>query len=256
MAGTDHRRDLETTGPAVILARPQLGENIGMTCRAMLNCGLTDLRLVAPREGWSREKATAAASGADRVLEGAGVFATLAEATADLRLVYATSTRPRGLVKLILEPGEAVKRIAASLAGGAPAGLLFGPEKAGLTNDDLALADGVVSVPLNPAFASLNLAQAVLLLGYEWRRLTKVMPAAQLELNAAPRAPKAELENFCNRLESALVASGFLYPPEKRPTMVQNLRSLFGRMDLTEPEVKTLHGIVTSLRDFDPTQDG
>ncbi len=231
----------------VILARPQLGENIGMVARAMLNCGLQELRLVSPRDGWPNEMATATASGAVAVLERARLYESLAEATADLRCVYATSTRPRDLAKRVVEPREAAMRARAAIAQGEGVGLLFGPEKSGLSNEDLALADAVVSVPLNPAFSSLNLAQAVLILGYEWFLSGREAVPGHLVRNGAPRASKAEMDNFCGRLEAALDKAGFLYPPEKRPNMVSNLRALFGRMDLTDPEVKTLHGIVSAL---------
>jgi len=240
--------------PAVILVDPQLGENIGMVARAMLNTGLSELRLVRPRDGWPNEKAAAAASGADAVLAGARLFDDTAAAIADLQLVYASSARPRGMVKRILEPREAAARLRAAAGEGARTGLLFGPERSGLTNDDMALADAVVSVPLNPGFASLNLAQAVLLLGYEWYRGESDPKPARLARNRGRAASKAELDNFMTRLEGALDRAGFLLPAEKRAGMVRNLRALFGRMDLTEPEVNTLHGIVSALgrRDRDP----
>jgi tRNA/rRNA methyltransferase len=233
--------------PAVILVDPQLGENIGMVARAMLNTGLDQLRLVRPRDGWPNEKAVAAASGADLVLAGAKLFDSTAEALADLQLVYAASARPRGMVKRIVEPREAAARVRAAAGEGTKTGLLFGPERSGLTNDDMALADAVVSVPLNPGFASLNLAQAVLLLGYEWYRGEARPLAERLERNRGRAASKAELDNFMTRLEGALDRAGFLLPEEKRAGMVRNLRALFGRMDLTEPEVNTLHGIVSAL---------
>jgi tRNA/rRNA methyltransferase len=250
MSGTDHRLTPEGSpepAPAVILVAPQLGENVGMVARAMLNTGLAELRLVAPRDGWPNEAAWSAASGADAVLDAAQIYATTAEATAELDLVYATSTRPRGLVKRILDPREAALRAKAAAGEGRRVGLLFGPERSGLTNDDLALADAVVSVPLNPGFSSLNLAQAVLILGYEWFRAEKPLPAERIQRNGARPATKAELDNFMTRLEGKLDEAGFLRPPEKRPGMINNLRALFGRMELTEPEVNTLHGIVSAL---------
>ena len=251
MSGTDRTKGApqpEQESPAVILVRPQLGENIGMVARAMLNTGLLDLRLVCPRDGWPSKTAEAAASGAVEVLERVRLFDTTGEAIADLQHVYATSTRPRDLVKTILEPREAARRLRSAIDAGEASGILFGPERSGLRNDDLALADAVVAVPLNPSFSSLNLAQAVLILGYEWHRLAEEPRPARLERNGARRATKAEFENFMKRLEGELDDSGFLWPVEKRPGMVNNLRSLFTRMELTEPEVNTLHGIVSALR--------
>ena len=164
-------------GPAIILVDPQLGENIGMVARAMLNCGLSELRLVRPRDGWPNPAAQSAASGADRVLDAARHFPTTLEAVADLHLVYAATARPRDMVKPVVVPQRAAAEIRAAADRGCAAGVLFGPERAGLVNDDVALADAVLEVPLSPAFASLNLAQAVLLLGYEWYQAEAKAPA-------------------------------------------------------------------------------
>ena len=251
MSGTDRTKgDFPTHdgAPVVILVDPQLGENIGMVARAMLNTGLSELRLVRPRDGWPNPKAEAAAAGADVVLEGVELFETTADAVADLQRVYAASARPRGMVKRVLDPRETAKRLRGAAAEGQRVGLLFGPERSGLKNEDLAMADAVVSVPLNPGFTSLNLAQAVLLLGYEWFRAERPPQPERLERNRGRLARKAELANFMARLESALDATGFLLPAEKRAGMVRNLHALFGRMDLTEPEVNTLHGIISALR--------
>jgi tRNA/rRNA methyltransferase len=261
MSGTDKTKSDKTRagqtetgvtgGPAVILVDPQLGENIGMVARAMLNCGLTDLRLVRPRDGWPNAKADSAASGAGEVLAAARVFQSTGEAIAGLQRLYATSARPRGLVKRLTAPREAAGEMREAASRGEAVGVLFGPERAGLINDDLALADAVLAIPLNPAFCSLNLAQAVLLVGYEWYLAAGEAGEAAsggLETGGARLADKAELINFFERLERALDETGFLFPPEKRPGMVRNLRSLFGRMALTEPEVNTLHGIVSALR--------
>ncbi len=200
MSGTDRtieRPQSDAAGPVVILARPQLGENIGMVARAMLNTGLTELRLVAPRDGWPSESAEAAAAGADIVLERAKVFDDLKAASADLELLYATSTRPREMTKVVLTPDEAVRRTRNAIEGeGLKVGFLFGPERSGLSNDDLSLADGVVAVPLNPGFASLNLAQAVLLLGYTWYNFDRTATPVELVSSAGRPATKAELENF------------------------------------------------------------
>ena len=169
MAGTDRSRaPAPDDGPVVILVDPQLGENIGTAARAMLNCGLGRLRLVRPRDGWPSDRAVAAASGADAVLDGATLFDTTAAAIADLEQVYATTARPREMIKPVMTPRRAAAEMRAAIGGGRPVGILFGPERTGLLNDDLALADTLISVPLNPAYSSLNLAQAVLLVAYEW----------------------------------------------------------------------------------------
>jgi len=168
MAGTNHRRSAVTGGPAIILVEPQLGENIGTAARAMLNCGLDDLRLVRPRDGWPSEKAVAAASGADTVLENARLYPSVAAAISDLVHVFAATARDRGMVRREVTPRRAATEMRAWLGTGEACGVLIGPERTGLLNDDLALADTVLTVPLNPAFSSLNLAQAVLIVGYEW----------------------------------------------------------------------------------------
>ncbi len=251
MAGTDRSQDSVPAspidGPVVILVEPQLGENIGMVARAMLNCGLTELRLVRPRDGWPSSMAVKAASGADRVLDGARLFDTTREAVADCRQVYASSARPRGMTKPVETPRHAAGEMQRAIAAGAPVGVLFGPERSGLNNDDVALADRILEVPLNPGFASLNLAQAVLLVGYEWFQKVHEAPPRRQESGGAPPATKRELLEFLERLEVRLDETGFLYPPEKRPGMVRNIRNLFQRADLTEVEVKTLHGIVSAL---------
>jgi len=249
LSGTDRTRDPQLTpGPAVILVKPQLGENIGMVARAMLNCGLTELRLVRPRDGWPSEKAEAAASGADAVIAGVTLYDTTEDAIADLQRVYATTARPRGMVKPVVTPAQAAAELRAEAAAGHRTGLLFGPERSGLVNDDIALADAVLTVPLNPAFSSLNLAQAVLLVGHAWFLAADETAPRKLETNEGRPASKAEVVNFFERLETALDETGFLWPPEKRPTMVRNLRNLFHRIAPTEGEVNTLHGIISALR--------
>ncbi len=247
MAGTDKTREAKLGGPAVILIRPQLGENIGAAARAMLNFGLTELRLVAPRDGWPNDKAVAAASRADAVLDGARLYQTTGEAVADLAYLYAATTRRRDMVKAVLTPHAAAREMRGHAARGAGAGILFGPEQAGLSNDEVALADKLLTVPLNPAFASLNLAQAVLLVGYEWFRAGAETPAEVLEPGATRPATRAELEGFFQHLEGELAASGFLHPPEKAPKMVRNLRNLFLRAGLMEREVRILRGVVASF---------
>jgi len=251
MAGTDKSKaaeaDLLEHGPAVILIEPQLGENIGMTARAMLNCGLLDLRLVRPRDGWPNPAVEAAASGALEVLTRARVFATVAEAVADLSLLLATTARPRELIKPIVTARQAALDLRAAAAEGRATGLIFGPERSGLTSDDIALADAIVQVPLNPAFSSLNLAQAVLVLGYEWFQLGAQVPARHVHMAGGQPAGKKELLHFFERLERTLDETGFMHPPEKRPTMVRNLRTLFTRAEPTDQEVRTLEGVLSAL---------
>ena len=261
MAGTDPTKIPEPAlagrpAPAVILVEPQLGENIGMAARAMLNCGLTDLRLVNPRDGWPSEDALAASSGAVQVIEDARVFDTTPDAVADLNLVFATTARTRDMTKRILTPRQAAGEIRAFAATGGPgsrrAGMLFGPEAKGLTNDDLALADAVVMAEMNPAFSSLNLAQAVFCVGYEWLMAAaedhESGPEIVLAMPKETRpANKAELKSLFEHLEGELDGSGFLRVTEKRPVMVRNIRNIFQRAGLTEQEVRTLRGVITSL---------
>jgi len=247
MAGTNHRRPAVTGGPAIILVEPQLGENIGTTARAMLNCGLDDLRLVRPRDGWPSDKAIAAASGADKVLEQARLYASVAVAISDLVHVYAATARDRGMVRREVTPRHAAAEMRAWLGSGEACGVLIGPERTGLVNDDVALADTVLTVPLNPAFSSLNLAQAVLIIGYEWFTSGAEAPAETLRREGSRPSTKAELFNFFDHLEEELEATGFLRNREGRPHMVRNLRSLFQRAQCTEQELRTLHGVVTSF---------
>jgi len=247
MAGTDRRRTRLTGGPAIILVEPQLGENIGTAVRAMLNCGLTDLRLVRPRDGWPSAKAQAAASGADVVLEAARLYDRVEDAIGELTRVYATTARDRYMVKRVVTPREAAAECRALAASGETCGILFGPERTGLLNEHIALADTVVSVPLNPAFSSLNLAQAVLIVGYEWFTAGDRTPAAQLVTGHSQPASKELLIRFFEHLEEELDRNGFMRDPEKRPSMVRNLRNLFQRAQCTEQELRTLHGVVTAF---------
>jgi tRNA/rRNA methyltransferase len=247
MAGTDRKRPLASGGPAVILVEPQLGENIGAAARAMLNCGLADLRLVRPRDGWPNPKAVANASGADAVLETARLYDNAAAAVADLERVYASTARHRGMIKRVMTPRRGAAEMRKAIARGEAVGILFGPERTGLLNDDIALADAVISVPLNPGFASLNLAQAVLLVGYEWFQAADATPPSELVTNETRPATKAELLNFFAHLEERLDDCGFLRNVEKRPSMVRNIRNLFQRAALTHQEIRTLHGIVAEL---------
>ncbi len=247
MAGTDHRRRIQKGGPAIILVNPQLGENIGTAARAMYNCGLTDMRLVKPRDAWPNERAKAAASGADPVLEKAQLYDTVEEAIADLRHVYATTARDRYMVKRILSPRKGAGEIRNYLGAGEACGILFGPERSGLLNEHIALADTVLNVPLNPAFSSLNLAQAVLLVGYEWFLSGDESPDEQWAVGHSKPATKERLIQFFGHLEEELDKSGFMRSAEKRPSMVRNLRNLFQRAACTDQELRTLHGMVTAF---------
>ncbi len=245
MAGTDHSREADLGGPAVILVEPQLGENIGAAARAMLNVGLTELRLVRPRDGWPSDAARAAASGADAVVDGAQVFDDLAAALGDVRRLYACTARPRDMAKPVLTAEAAAAEIRAFSPRGGACAWVFGPERAGLENDDVALADAVVTVPLNPAFASLNLAQAVLLVGHAWLRAGNSEDVS--EALDDPPATKAELIGLFEHLETELDASGFLKNRERRPVTVRKIRNLLQRANLREFEVRILRGVIAAL---------
>jgi tRNA/rRNA methyltransferase len=235
--------------PEIILVHPQIGENIGTAARAMLNCGLAGLRLVKPREAWPNEKAVTSSSGATIVLDGARLYGTSAEAVADLHRLYAATARPRDMVKPVLSPRAAAAEMRAAAARGERLGILFGAERSGLDNDDLTLADAIIEVPANPDFSSLNLAQAVLICAYEWRLsgLEEEDGAARRGRPGAVPATKDDMAGLFGHLEAELDLAGFLYPPEKRPAMVRNIRNLFARADLTEQEVRTLRGVIAAL---------
>lgn len=237
----------EAPRPVVILVAPQLADNIGASARAMLNCGLAELRLVRPRPSWPHPRAVAAASGADAVLDAAQVFATTAEAVADLHHVYATTARARELVKPVVTARMAAAEIRERAQAGERCGFLFGPERTGLENDDVSLADTLVTVPLNPEFSSLNLAQAVLVVAYEWRQAESTAAERRLPLGRGKPATREELIGFFTRLEGALDECGFLRNEEMRPVMVRNIRAMFQRAGLLEHEIRTLHGILTGL---------
>ncbi len=249
MTGKDGGADLAPIGnsPVVILVRPQLADNIGAVARAMGNGGLFHLRLVAPRDGWPQPNAWRNASGADRILDSLTLHDTLAEATADLHHVYATCPRPRHIVKPVLTARGAAAELRAVCARGLRAGLLFGPERAGLDNDDMAGADALVRYPLNPGFMSLNLAQAVMVMAYEWWTAADETPPRALMTNESPVADKGALDNFLIHLVAELDNCGFLRNAHKRPGMIRNIRHLFQRGELTEQELRTLHGMVTEL---------
>ncbi|MBS0517299.1 MAG: RNA methyltransferase [Proteobacteria bacterium] len=234
-------------GPVIIMVRPQLGENIGMAARAMLNCGLSALRLVAPRDGWPNERAQRAASGADIVLEQAEVFDTVAEAVADLEHVVATTARNRELSQRIVTARAAAAEMHGWIGQGLRVGVLFGPERTGLENDDMVHADTALSIPLNPQFSSLNVAQAVLLVSYEWATAADATPPERMAEHATRPATKEELQNLFDHLERALDQSGFLRHKDMRPSMVLNLRALLQRAGMTEQEARTFHGVIKFL---------
>lgn len=241
--------DRPESAPVIILVEPQLGENVGTTARAMANFGLTELRLVNPREGWPNDKARAASSGADHVIDRVEVFATLEEAIADLSFLYATTARVRELAKDVAGPRAAARRLR-SLSPTTRTGVLFGRERSGLTNDHVALADEILTLPVDPQFSSLNIAQSVLIIAYEWRLSGLEGEEAGLPF-AGPGeeelASKDDLLRFFAHFEEALDRAGFFRPPEKKPHMVRVLRTLFQRARLTEPEVRALRGVVAAL---------
>ncbi|PAX07640.1 RNA methyltransferase [Sphingomonas lenta] len=228
--------------PAIVLVRPQLGENIGKAARAMLNFGLTDLRLVSPRDGWPNPAAGPAASGADLVLERARVFETVADAVADCAHVYATTVRKRGVTKPVVTPEEAARAMRAEPGRSA---WLFGPERSGLETDDVALARTILTVPINPEFGSLNLAQAVILCAYEWSKSQELTQPPQVELD--PPAPQAELEGMIAQLEGMLEASGYFFPPDRVPATKRTLRTLLTKPGWSSQEVRTFRGVLSAL---------
>jgi tRNA/rRNA methyltransferase len=247
MTGTDHTKQSVVGGPSVILVEPQLAENIGAAARAMLNCGLTKLIIVNPREEFPNPRADAMSAGATDVLNNAKIFLSVEEAIAGFNRVYATTARPREMIVNVVSPRIAAIDMKNAWLDGDDVSIMFGPERSGLTNDHIALADTVISVPLNPAYSSLNLAQAVLIISYEWFTLAKEMPIEKLVNNDIRPANKNELNDFFIRFESALDASGFFRSSDMRPSMVRNLRAMLQRATLTEQEIRTLHGVVSSL---------
>ena len=241
------KRGMETAAPpCIILNVPQLAQNIGAVARVMANFGLADLRLVNPRDGWPQEHAWAAASGAEWPLNAARVYDRVEDAIADLHLVYATTARPRELQLPILTPREAAANLSHEVGEGRSVGLLFGGERAGLETADIALCQAVVTLPIDPRFRSLNLAQAVAINAYEWR-MTVATGAPPIFREGPPPATAAAMLGLYEHFESELDAAGFFHPPEKRPSMVQNLRSALGRARFSDQEVRTFRGVVTAL---------
>jgi tRNA/rRNA methyltransferase len=247
-SGTDRTKSqAEAGGPIVVLVAPQLGENIGMAARAMGNFGLTTLRLVNPRDGWPNPHAARAASGADAVLSGVEVFDSIEKAVADCALVFATTARAHDQAKPVVSPETAAREMAPRVASGENVAVLFGRERYGLENTEVALADRIITFPVNPAFASLNLAQSVLLVGYEWFKLATggKLPFAMPEKSAPAR--KEQLHAFFENLERELERVEFFRPPEKRETMTINLRNIFARMGPSQQDVQTLQGVIMAI---------
>jgi tRNA/rRNA methyltransferase len=248
MSGTDKTKtgfDLE--GPAIILVEPQLGENIGMAARAMGNFALSRLRIVNPRDGWPNIAAQRAAAGADHILERAKLFDTVEQAVADLDLLFATTARAHDQAKPVMAPEVAAREIASHITGGGRTGILFGRERWGLTNEEVARANRIITFPVNPGFASLNLAQAVLLMGYEWFKLSTegTLPFTMPE--RSERASQHQMDAFFENLVRELDRVEFLRPAEKRDTMLVNLRNIFLRMEPTKQDMHTLHGVIMAI---------
>ena len=248
MSGTDKTKaGLELTGPIVILVEPQLGENIGMAARAMGNFALSRLRIVNPRDGWPNIAAQRAAAGADHILDGAELFETVEAAVADCSLLFATTARAHDQAKPVVGPEAAAAETAGRIEAGGTVGILFGRERWGLTNEEVGLSNRIITFPVNPGFASLNLAQAVLLVGYEWFKLSTAgaLPFAMPERSEP--ASQYQMQAFFDHLVRELDKVEFLRPAEKRDTMLVNLRNIFTRMEPTKQDMHTLHGVVMAI---------
>lgn len=235
------------TEPVFVLIRPQMGENIGAAARGMWNFGLSRMRLVEPRDGWPNTRAVAMASGAGRVLDNLQVLPTTLDAVADCSVVYATTARPRDLTKTVLSPEAAAADMAARVAGGERVACLFGAERTGLENEDVALANVIVTVDVNPEFPSLNLASCVLLMAYEWRRATADAPAVREQMAGAEWATALEMEHLAKHYEDQLEAAGYFFPEHKAESMKLSLRNLWSRMRLTGQDVQIFHGMLRQM---------
>jgi len=247
-AGTDHTKAwADLPGPIIILVEPQLGENIGAAARAMGNFGLKELRLVKPRQGWPNDRAKVMAAGADAILAGVQLFDTVEAAIADCTVVLATTARAHDQAKPVVGAGEAAQLMTTDLARGEKVAILFGRERNGLENDEVALADRIITLPVNPAFASLNLAQAVVIVAYEYFKQATAGALPFTMPEKSPQAGKEQLGAFFATLERELEKVEFFRPPEKRETMVINLRNIFNRIALTQQDVQTLHGVIAAL---------
>ncbi len=235
------------TQPAFVLVRPQMGENIGAAARGMWNFGLDRLRVVSPRDGWPNSRAVAMASGAGRLLDEAGLYDTTADAVGDAAFVFATTARSRDLTKPVYSPQAAMTEARDRIARGERIAVLFGPERAGLENDDIARANAIISVPVNPDFASLNLAQCVLLTAYEWRRATTDVVSVDIEMAGTEPATQIEIDKLAEHYEDRLQTAGFFFPETKAEGMKLTLRNLWSRMPLTRADVQILHGILRQM---------
>lgn len=251
MTGTDKKQFtptiLDAHQPVIVLVHPQMGENIGATARAMLNCGLCRLRLVAPRDGWPNERADAMSAGALELMPPVQVFETLADAIADCHTIYATTARSRDLVKPVLTARSAGVSMHHDIAEGQNVAILFGAERSGLSNDEIMMAHKLITIPLNPGFSSLNLGQSVLLVSYEWSQNVFDGPPLTTPLGKSLPATADQFNNFFDRLDSALLSGGFFRVPEMKDMTSRNIRSLFARAHPTDQEISTLHGILTTL---------
>lgn len=254
MSGTDHgsAKDWDGPQPVFVLVAPQMGENIGAAARAMWNFGLEHMRLVRPRDGWPNPAAVAMASGAARVLDNVAVHDRLEPAIGDLNYVYATTARSRDMTKPVVTPEAAMAQAREMVKRGQKVGVLFGPERAGLENADVARANAIISVPVNPGFASLNLAQCVLLTAYEWRRGRADVPHDVLAMAGTERASAVEMQKLGEALEERLHATGFFWPEHKADSMIVTLRNMMSRLPLTQADVRTFHGIIKFLAERHP----
>jgi tRNA/rRNA methyltransferase len=237
----------DTPQPSFVLVRPQMGENIGAAARAMLNFGLDRMKLVAPRDGWPNQKAVAMASGAGRILDDAVLVDRTVDAVADYSYVFATTARQRDMTKPVMTPERAMEVAREKVTAGEKVAVLFGPERAGLENDDIALANAIISVPVNPEFASLNLAQCVLLTGYEWRRQSVEIAAEATEMAGTDWANAIEMDKLAEHYETALDTAGFFFPETKADSMKLNLRNMWSRMPMTRADVQMLHGVLRQM---------
>ena len=237
----------DTPQPAFVLVRPQMGENIGASARAMWNFGLDRMCIVAPRDGWPNPAARALASGAGRLLDEARLVPDLPGALDDCQYVYATTARGRELTKPIFSPEEAMRDAVRRIAEGQKVAVMFGPERAGLENEDVVRANAIITVPVNPAFPSLNLAQCVLLTAYEWRRAASSVPEGHVHMHNTEWASHAEIEALAVHYEDRMEEAGFFFPDHKATSMRQTLRNFWSRMPLTQADTRLLHGIMRQM---------
>jgi tRNA/rRNA methyltransferase len=246
------------TPPVIILVAPQMGENIGATARAMLNFGLTEMRIVTPRDGWPNQAAIDMAAGAFDIMPPPQIYGSLADAIGDLHFTLATTARPRHMISQVYSPREGIKQMAdqyrAQPAGAFKAGLVFGRERSGLENDEIVLSQGIISIPSNPAFSSFNLGQSVLLLAYEWflSQMSADVAAHRYHTGDTGPAPQSQIEALWSRLETALDDGAFFREPDLKFTMARNIRNMLSRAQITEQEARTFHGIISALEGKKP----